>query len=150
MQKVNDNVTKHNVGMKLGQASVHSNKDTVYLSPYGRTNSIVSGLEKLKNQIEDRRSEFLAKANEEDKPAEVIKAEMDSFDQQIKNIDKQIVQITIQQMSQDIEKAKQKSKISSNKPKTRQEIENTGYNNSKLEFYKVKEIQYNSENIEKD
>lgn len=99
-------------------------QDTVSISPGGKASSAISGLEKLKQQIEDRRSEYLSKAAEKGQSAEVIKAQMESFDQQLKDIDKQITQMSIQQTNQQMEKAKHTTSSLNRRPKTRQEVEN--------------------------
>ncbi len=108
-----------------GQAGLRAMRDTFSLSPYGKANSALSGLEKLKEQIQDRRDEYLSKATEEGQSADSIKAQLDSFDQQLKDIDKQIAQLTIQQTMQNAAKEKQHTTRTLYKqPKTRQEVEN--------------------------
>lgn len=99
-------------------------RDTLTISPDGKANSALSGLEKLKQQIEDRRSEFVSKAMKDGQPADVIKNQLDAFDQQLKDIDQQIAKLTMQQMSQNVEKAKNVSSAKINRPRTRQDIEN--------------------------
>ena len=99
-------------------------RDTVWLSPAGKANSARSGLEKLKQQIEDRRSAFLSKTAEEGQSAETIQTQLEAFDQQLKEIDQQIAQISIQQTSQSAEKSRQTSQLGIKQPKTRQEVEN--------------------------
>lgn len=122
---VNQSVLKQPAALQQGvRAGLRSPRDTVSLSPYGKANRALSGLEKLKQQIEDRRSEYISKATEEGQSADVIQAQLDSFDQQIKDIDQQITQMTIQQTRQGIEKAKHTANTCNKRAKTRQEVEN--------------------------
>lgn len=123
--RLNQNASKQAAALKqVGGVGLRMPRDTVSLSPYGKANSALSGLEKLKQQIEDRKSEFLSKAAEKGKSAEEIQAQLESFDQQIKDIDKQILQMTIQRTNETIEKEKHSESTSIKRPKTRQEVEN--------------------------
>lgn len=121
---VKQGAAKQAAALSLGGAMRPSSRDTLSLSPFGRASSALSGMEKLRQQIEDRRSEFLAKAAEKGQSADAIQSELDSFDQQLKDIDRQIAQMTIQQMNQRKEQAKHISNMSAQQPKTRQEVEN--------------------------
>lgn len=122
-QGIKPNAVKQ-TALQTGPAALRPARDRVSLSPYGKANSALSGLEKLRQQIEDRRDQFLSKATEEGQSAEVIQAQLDSFDQQLKDIDKQMVQMTIQQANQNIEKGKHAPSTQIKRPKTRQEVEN--------------------------
>lgn len=125
VQHANRSAEKQIAAMQSNRAGLRPSKDTVSFSPQGKANSALSGLEKLRQQIEDRRCEFLSKAAEEGQSAEAIQAQLDSFDRQLKDIDKQIAQLTIQRTNQNIEQAKQHtSNLSIQRPKTRQEVEN--------------------------
>ncbi len=53
---------------------------------------------------------------------ETIQSQLDLYDEQIKNIDKQISEITAQQIKEEIEK--QHSKLQDNRPKTIEDIQN--------------------------
>lgn len=125
IQHIGRNAVKQAALQQAGRAGLRIARDTFSLSPQGKANSALSGLEKLRQQIEDRRSEFLAKATEEGQSADSIQAQLDSFDQQLKDIDKQMAQMAVQQTNQAIEKAKNHtSSMSVKRPKTRQEVEN--------------------------
>lgn len=120
--RVNQGAAAQATALQPGRIGLRPLQDMVSISPYGKTTSALSGLEKLRQQIEDRRSEFLTKATEEGQSTDVIQAHLDSFDQQLKDIDKQIAQLTTQQMNQEMEKSKNTAGIQH--PKTRQEVEN--------------------------
>ncbi len=125
MQQVQQSAVKQAAALRqMGSLGLRSPQDKVSISPYGKANSALSMLEKLKGQIEDRKNEFITKAAEDGMSAEAVKAQVESFDQQLKEVDKQILQMTIEQTNQAIEKEKSASSTSIKRPKTRQEVEN--------------------------
>lgn len=98
-------------------------KDSVFLSPQGKTASIIDSLNKQKMAIEDRKNSFMSSALEQGQSMDSIEVQLDSYDEQIKEIDKQIAEINAQQLKAANEK-KDTIKYSDNKPKTEQEIQN--------------------------
>lgn len=104
-------------------------QDRVSISPLGAASGILDALNKQRLAIEDRKSSFMASAQEDGLSMESIQAQLDSYDEQIKKIDEQIKETTVQQMAMATEQQKNAIKKIDNEPKTEQEIQNEKMNN---------------------
>lgn len=118
---INKNALRQNHMLAVG---LRPSKDMLSISAYGKTNRALDGLLKLKQQIEDRKNEFISNALEEGKSGDTIQSQLDAFDEQLKSIDKQIAQMRTQQMQQKEDKEKNEKSSIYQKPKTKQEIQN--------------------------
>lgn len=98
-------------------------RDTVSISPKGKVASFIDNLMKQKIEILERKNSFVASAVEKGQSMDAIRSQVELYDEQIKNIDKQIAEMTTQQMKQEAEKNEPKTTESS-RPKTEQEIQN--------------------------
>lgn len=119
--RINKNALGKNHIMSLGFSPA---KDKLSISSYGKKNSALDGLLKLRQQIEDRKNEFISNALEEGKAGDAIQSQLDAFDEQLKSIDKQIAQMRTQQMQQKTDQEKNEKSSIYKKPKTKQEIQN--------------------------
>lgn len=99
-------------------------KNRLDFSPYGTSSGIVDALNKQKMSIENWKSELILSAKERGLSQESIQARLDSYDEQIKKIDEQITEATIQQMMTAAEQQKNVVKKNDSEPKTEQEIQN--------------------------
>ena len=97
-------------------------RDSVTISSQGKTSNIIDTLNKQKANILERRDQFIQQARKQGQSDDMMKSQMEQFDEQIKNIDKQIQEATLKKMTEAAEKSA--VKIKSNKPKTKQEIQN--------------------------
>ncbi len=110
--------------LQMGQGRTAVKQDVVSISAYGKMNSAMDGLMKLKQQIEEKRSQFLSKAAEEGKSGDAIQDQLKKFDEQLKSIDMQIAQMAAQRQNQNVQKEKKEKSSLYERPKTRQEVEN--------------------------
>lgn len=97
-------------------------RDSLSLSPQGKAANMIDSLMKQKIAIQDRKNSFMSSALEEGQSMDNIQAKLDSYDEQIKEIDKQISEISAKQLEEANDK--KKSTIEDHTPKTEQEIEN--------------------------
>lgn len=103
-------------------------QNSASISPQGKASGIVDALTKQKQAIEDRKSSLMASAQEDGLSMDSIQARLDSYDEQIKKIDEQITEATVQQMTAAAEAQKNVIKKNDNEPKTEQEIQNEKMN----------------------
>ena len=121
VERVNQSVSKQT---HIGKSShrIQMWRDSVTISSQGKTSNIIDTLNKQKANILERRDQFIHQARKQGQSDDMMKSQMEQFDEQIKNIDKQIQEATLKKMTEAAEKSA--VKIKSNKPKTKQEIQN--------------------------
>lgn len=86
--RVNRNIT-NNIEMKKD----FQNKDSVFISKKGKNANVLENLTKQKAAIEERKNKFLGESIEKGKSIEQIEDQLELYDEQMKNIDKQIAEI---------------------------------------------------------
>ncbi len=91
-----------------------NNQDRVSISPQGRMMQMIEQLQKQKDTITQRKNDLISQSTESGLDADTIKAMSDVYEQQIKDIDKQISDLYAQQTQESTkqnekEKPKQKA-----------------------------------------
>lgn len=119
--RVSQSVDRPSLSAK-GAHMMQMRRDSVTISPQGKTASLLEHLNKQKANILKRRDRFAEMANKLGQPADSIKTQLEQFDEQIKEIDQQIQEITLQGMKEAAEKSA--PKVKSSRPKTKQEAQN--------------------------
>ena len=124
VERINQSVAKqpHSAHSAKGTHMMQMRRDRLTLSPQGKVSSVIESLNKQKANILERRDQFLEQARKQGQSEDMIKPQLEQFDQQIKDIDKQIQEATLQKMKDAAEKSD--PKVKSNKPKTKQDVQN--------------------------
>lgn len=102
------------------QQEVKEGKDTVSISPLGKAKDLIESLRKQKEKIIENKNELISRTLEKGGSMDSIKAKLETFEDQIKNIDNQVAQIMAEQLKQQAEEQK---KVAYKKPKTEEEME---------------------------
>lgn len=114
------NAINRSIQNKLGNKNVE--KDNATISPQGKMMQIIEQLQKQKENIIQRKNEFMNKAEESGLDSETIKAMQDLYEQQIEQIDEQISQIYAQETEDILEQEKKEDAgIYSKKDLTKEE-----------------------------
>ena len=121
VERVNQSVSKQPHSGK-GSHMIQMRRDRVTISSQGKTSSLIDSLNKQKANILERRDQFIEQARKQGQSDDMMKSQLEQFDEQIKDIDKQIQEATLKKMTEASEKSA--AKIKSNKPKTKQDIQN--------------------------
>lgn len=106
---------QHQTNQTNPTAQKNNNQDRVTISPQGRMMQMIDQLNKQKETITQRKNELMSQSTENGMDADTIKAMTDVYEQQIKEIDKQISDLYAQQTK---EATKQNKK---DKPKQKAE-----------------------------
>ncbi len=121
VERVNQSVSKQLNSGKHSYA-IQMRRDRVTISSQGKTSNLIDHLNKQKANILERRDQFIQKARKQGQSDDMMKSQLEQFDEQIKDIDKQIQEATLKKMTEASEKSA--AKIKSSKPKTKQDIQN--------------------------
>lgn len=114
------NAINRSIQNKLGNKNVE--KDNATISPQGKMMQMIEQLQKQKENIIQRKNEFMNKAEENGLDSETIKAMQDVYEQQIEQIDEQISQIYAQETEDILEQEKKEDAgIYSKKDLTKEE-----------------------------
>lgn len=145
------NAINRSIQNKLGNKNVE--KDNATISPQGKMMQMIEQLQKQKENIIQRKNEFMNKAEESGLDSETIKAMQDVYEQQIEQIDEQISQIYAQETEDILEQEKKEDAgIYSKKDLTKEEqniqkIQNISeIDNDISQAEKVHSIQEKTEN----
>lgn len=120
-ERINKSVSKK-PSLGKGSHMIQMRRDLVTISSHGKASNFIDSLNKHKANILEYRNQFIKQAREQGQSDDMIKSQLEQFDEQIKNIDKQIQEATLKKMTDASEKSA--AKIKSNKPKTKQDIQN--------------------------
>lgn len=119
---VNRSINKNNTN--IGRSSSNNaNAYRVSISSEGNLWNMVQNLTKQKEEIIERKSELVNTTFENGGDMDSIKAQLDLYTEQIKNIDKQISDLYAQQAKDVIKQNDEKITNKSNKNKTEEQIE---------------------------
>lgn len=105
------------------------NRDQVTLSPQGKAMSAIENLTKQKDAIMERKNALIGKTLENDGDMEAIQPQLDMYNEQLETIDKQIAQITAQQLEQAAKKDEEKKSDKADENKTEEQIETENLSN---------------------
>lgn len=119
----NQGFNKNNFVIKNSEQQ--EQKDTVSISPLGKANSLIESLIKHKQNITENKNELIGKTLEKGEDMDSIKSQLECFEEQLRNIDVQIAQITSEQLVQQAESQKE---IAYKKPKAEEEAKNERLN----------------------
>ena len=97
-------------------------------NPFAKQNGIVDALNKQKQSLQERKEALLASAAEKGLPQEGIQTQLDAYDEQLKKLDEQIAEASVQQAIAAPQPQKQAVSRFDSKPKTEQEIQNQRMN----------------------
>lgn len=106
------------------QGGIGHSFDRLSLSQNGKTSSLVDSLNKQREQIQERKDELVASTKENGGNVSDIEAQLEAFDEQMKDLDKQISKATVDEM---ISKPTQ-SLVQKSQPKTSQDVQNSRMN----------------------
>lgn len=121
VDRINQSVSKQPHPSKSTHR-IQMGRDRVTISPKGKMSSLIDNLNKQKANILEQRDQFLEQARKQGQTDDMLKPQLEQFDQQIKDIDKQIQEATLKKMQEAADKSA--PKVKSNKPKTEQDIQN--------------------------
>lgn len=116
------NKTAHGKPFIQKEYDKKTRSDSITVSSKGRAASLVESLTKQKAALEDAKNKFMASAVEKGLSPDMIKYQLASYNEQIRNIDKQIAEITAERMKAEVEK--KQIKLKEDKPKTKEEADN--------------------------
>lgn len=94
-------------------------KDRVTISPQGKKNNLLDNLMKQKMRITEQKDALVSSVLEKGGTLDTIKTQLELYEEQMKNIEEQIAEVTAKEIEQQAEKLKNKV---DNKPKTEEEI----------------------------
>lgn len=94
-------------------------KDRVTISPQGKKNNLLDNLMKQKMRITEQKDALVSSVLEKGGTLDTIKSQLELYEEQMKNIEEQIAEVTAKEIEQQAEKLKNKV---DNKPKTEEEI----------------------------
>lgn len=95
-------------------------RDSAAISPAGKAVSRIETLNKQKETIAQSRERLITRTLEKGGKLESIELQLDTFEEQLKNIDEQIARIAAEQISQLVKK---EEKAKAEKPKTEEELQ---------------------------
>lgn len=121
VNRINQSVAKHSRSAKNARI-MQLGRDSLTISPQGKTASVIEMLNKQKANILEQRDQFVEAAKKQGQSADTIQSQLERFDEQIKDIDKKIQEATLQKMQEAAEKSA--PKVQSSKPRTKQDIQN--------------------------
>lgn len=100
-------------------AAQEERRDTFILSPQGGRHSLLNNLMKLKAEITDRKNALL-KTVKDGGSMEMVKSQLDFYDEQLENIDEQIAEAMAKEAEKQTEKSNEQKE--DKEPKTEEEI----------------------------
>lgn len=115
------NQTQSTDGAQAKNSMRSEQKDSVRISPMGRKNSMIESLMKQKQSIMEQKEKLKSNTLEKGGTLDGIKSQLESFDEQIKNIDQQIAKSMAEQSKKQEE---EKRMDIYSKPKTKEEVDN--------------------------
>lgn len=118
VRHINQGLNQNNFAIK--NSGLQERKDTVSISPLGKTKSLIESLMKQKQKIIESKNELIGRTLENGGNIDSVKSQLESFEEQLKNIDEQIAQTMAEQLKQQDEDLK---KMAYKKPKTEEEIQ---------------------------
>ena len=116
------NKTAHGKPFIQKEYDKKTRSDSITVSSKGRAASLVESLTKQKAALEEAKNKFMASAVEKGLSPDMIKYQLASYNEQIRNIDKQIAEITTERMKAEVEK--KQIKLKEDKPKNKEEADN--------------------------
>ena len=127
----------NNVNYKGIKPSVNDNCDTVSISKSAKNafhkqskmRSFIDSLLKQKQNIIDSKNSLIERTVENGQGLDYIKDQLETYDEQINAIDKQIAEYALKEQQKKIGMDKKENKIPDNQPKTEQEVRNEQLNN---------------------
>ncbi len=117
---INRGLYEKNFAIKGSEQQGGKDSDSISISSLGKAKSLIESLTKQKEKIIENKNELIGRTLEKGGSMDSIKARLETFEEQIKNIDNQIAQITSEQLKQQVEEQK---KVAYKKPKTEDEVE---------------------------
>lgn len=109
----------------IKNSDLRDQKDTVSISPLGKTKSLVESLMKQKQKIIESKNELVSRTLEKGANIDSIKSQLESLEEQLENIDEQISQTMAEQIKQQNEEQK---RMEYKNPKTEEEIQTERFN----------------------
>lgn len=106
----------------IKNSELQEQKDSVTISPLGKTKGIIESLMKQKQRINESKSELIGRTLEKGDNIESIKSQLESFEEQIETIDEQIAQTLAEEIKEENEEQK-KMAYKNKKPKTDEEVQ---------------------------
>ncbi len=106
------------------QSGILNAFDSFSISSTGKSSSLVESLNKQREQLQERKDELVAKTKENGGEMSDIEAQLESYDDQMKELDKQITQATVDE----IISQSSKSIMPTSQPKTTQDVQNSRMN----------------------
>lgn len=100
-------------------------RDTVSISPLGKSKSIIQSLMNQKQKITESKNELISRNLEKGGDMADIKSQLKSFEEQLESIDEQIAQTMAEQMKQ---QEQEQNKVETKKPKTEEEAQTQRFN----------------------
>lgn len=116
------NKTAHGKPFIQKEYDKKTRSDSITVSSKGRAASLVESLTKQKAALEEAKNKFMTSAVEKGLSPDMIKYQLASYNEQIRNIDKQIAEITAELMKAGVEK--KQIKLKEDKPKNKEEADN--------------------------
>lgn len=118
---INRSINKNNPGA----SNCKSGDDRVFISPQGSLWNMVQNLTKQKEELIERKNELVNTTMENGGDMDLIKTQLDLYNEQIEGIDKQISDLYAQQAKDAVEEQDQKitNRFSENKTEEQAEIE---------------------------
>lgn len=107
---------------KPGICCVPGDRDTVEISLFGQNNSRIKYLMEQRQSLVERKNEWLQSAMEKGEDVKSLRDMLDSYEEQMKELDQQISQEMARQNREQLDKAQQAAK-KEEEPKTKEEIE---------------------------
>lgn len=102
---------------KTGARLEDRQKDQAAISPLGKAGNLLNNLMKQRQDILDRKNELMNKALEDGSSPESVQAEMETYNQLLKDLDDQISKATADQATKQAEKEEEKKQ----EPMTKEE-----------------------------
>ncbi len=125
------NAVNRSVGdesQNIGVEKINENKDNATISPTGKAVNFLESLLKQKQNIQERKNELIGGTLEKGGNISDIEAQLDLYDEQLKNIDEQIAEATAKSLEESEKENKNKIDLYE-KPKTESEIQSERLHN---------------------
>ncbi len=116
------NTGKPGISGNPGICCVSGDRDTVEISLFGQNNSRIKYLMEQRQSLLERKNEWLQSAMEKGEDVKSLRDMLDSYEEQMKELDQQISQEMARQNREQLDKAQQAAK-KEEEPKTKEEIE---------------------------
>ena len=106
--RLNQNAAAQTRGSGFKRTEVDANGDAVSISRQGRTKSLLEGLILQKMEIDEKKKSLIARTLEKGETLDTINAQLQTYDEQIKNIDARIAETMAGEAEKQAEKTKPK------------------------------------------